>query len=390
MATSYDGKKGSTSNRKDAEGNQITGNARAMKPPRPCDTRLGMLETNRSVIVVESITLGIARDTRNYCPKKRDPQGEEAQGRAYVIRDAEKQQGPNVVTGTFLLNNRYATVLFDSGSDKSFMSTSFSHLINITLVRLDTSYEVELADGRKSKNEQKESAGGSNSLSDYDCEIRYHPGKVNIVADALSQKEKEPIRVRALVMTVHSNLPGQIRNAQLEAMKKKNVKATNLGRLIKQIFDVRSDGTRYFDKRIWLPRYGGLRNLIMHESHKSKYSIHPGSDKMYQDMKQLYWWPNMKADIATYNSLSGNGKRITKDYYSWTSENSNKDDGQYGEAHSAIPEGNCLSTWSANLDHIGQRQQVCLKILAVTSEPGNANSILEHLPYHPQRMAKAR
>ncbi|GJU74915.1 putative reverse transcriptase domain-containing protein [Tanacetum coccineum] len=86
--------------------------------------------------------------TRNYCPKKRDPQGEEARGRAYVIRDAEKQQGPNVVTGTFLLNNRYATVLFDSGSDKSFVNTSFSHLIDINPVRLDTSYDVELADGR--------------------------------------------------------------------------------------------------------------------------------------------------------------------------------------------------------------------------------------------------
>ncbi|GJR62699.1 putative reverse transcriptase domain-containing protein [Tanacetum coccineum] len=49
-----------------------------------------------------------------------------------------------------------------------------------------------------------------------------------------------------------------------------------------------------------LPCYGDLRTVIMHESHKSKYSIHPGSDKMYQDMKKLYWWPNMKADIATY------------------------------------------------------------------------------------------
>ncbi|GKG12548.1 hypothetical protein Tco_0346785, partial [Tanacetum coccineum] len=86
--------------------------------------------------------------TRNYCPKKRDPQGEEARGRAYVIRDAEKQQGPNVVTGTFLLNNRYVTILFDSGFDKSFVNTSFSHLIDINPVRLETSYEVELADGR--------------------------------------------------------------------------------------------------------------------------------------------------------------------------------------------------------------------------------------------------
>ncbi|GJU94302.1 putative reverse transcriptase domain-containing protein [Tanacetum coccineum] len=56
------------------------------------------------------------------------------------------------------------------------------------------------------------------------------------------------------------------------------------------------------ERKSWLPCYGDLRSVIMHESHKSKYSIHPGSDKMYQDMKKLYWWPNMKADIATYVS----------------------------------------------------------------------------------------
>nr|GEV86101.1 putative reverse transcriptase domain-containing protein [Tanacetum cinerariifolium] len=86
--------------------------------------------------------------TRNNCPNKSNSQGEEAQGRAYVIKEADKNQGPNVVMGTFLLNNRYATVLFDSSSDKSFVNTSFSHLIDIDPVRLDTSYEVELADGR--------------------------------------------------------------------------------------------------------------------------------------------------------------------------------------------------------------------------------------------------
>ncbi|GKD22593.1 putative reverse transcriptase domain-containing protein [Tanacetum coccineum] len=107
---------------------------------------------------------------------------------------------------------------------------------------------------------------------------------------------------QALMMIVHNDLPKQILEAQKEVMKKKNVKAENLGRLIKKIFEFRPDGTRCFGNHVWLPQFGGLRDLIMHESHKSKYSIHPGSDKMYQDLKLLYWWPNMKADIATYVS----------------------------------------------------------------------------------------
>ncbi|GJV66294.1 putative reverse transcriptase domain-containing protein [Tanacetum coccineum] len=140
-------------------------------------------------------------------------------------------------------------------------------------------------------------------LSDYDYEIRYHPGKENVVADALSQKESnKPLRVRDLMMTVHNDLTKRICEAQKETIKKKYVKKENLGRMIKQIFEFRFHGTRCFGNRVWLPRYGRLRNLVMHESHKSKYSIHPGSDKMYQDLKPLYLWPNMKADIATYVS----------------------------------------------------------------------------------------
>nr|GEV96519.1 putative reverse transcriptase domain-containing protein [Tanacetum cinerariifolium] len=94
----------------------------------------------------------------------------------------------------------------------------------------------------------------------------------------------------------------QILEAQKEAIKKKNVNAKNLGRLIKQIFEFRPDGAHCFGNHVWLPRFGGLRDLTMHESHKFKYSIHLGSNKMYQELKLLYWWPNMKVDIATYVS----------------------------------------------------------------------------------------
>ncbi|GJU72550.1 putative reverse transcriptase domain-containing protein [Tanacetum coccineum] len=96
-------------------------------------------------------------------------------------------------------------------------------------------------------------------LSDYDCEIRYHLGKANVVADALSRKEREPLRVRALVMTIGLDLPKQILNAQTEARKSENIKKGGVGELAYHVYDV-------------------------------------------QDMKKLYWWPNMKANIATYVS----------------------------------------------------------------------------------------
>ncbi|GKE73561.1 reverse transcriptase domain-containing protein [Tanacetum coccineum] len=85
--------------------------------------------------------------TRNRFPRKvKQEEVREVHGRADAIKDAEPK-GPNVVTGTFLLNNRYAFVLFDSGSDKSFVDTRFSSMLNIDPVKIRASYEVELADG---------------------------------------------------------------------------------------------------------------------------------------------------------------------------------------------------------------------------------------------------
>ncbi|GJT73737.1 putative reverse transcriptase domain-containing protein [Tanacetum coccineum] len=111
-------------------------------------------------------------------------------------------------------------------------------------------------------------------LSDYGCEIHYHPGKANVVADALSRKEQiKPLRVRALVMTVGLNLLVEILKAQNEARKEENYGIEDLCGMIKKL-ESHTDGTLCLNRR----------------------------NKMYQDLKKLYWWPNIKAKIATYVS----------------------------------------------------------------------------------------
>nr|GEU92770.1 hypothetical protein [Tanacetum cinerariifolium] len=334
----------------------------------------------------------------------------------------------NVVTGTFLLNNRYASILFDTGAGRSFVSTAFSSLIGIIPITLDYGYDVELFDGchvslahvttkkaeDKSKKKQHEDVpiardfpevfpkdlsvmpfGLTNAPAvfmdlmnpvckpsldkfvivfiddiliylmnkeEYEehlklilellkkeelyvkfskCEfwipkrfiegfskatkpmtkltqkkvvfewglgdvlmqnekviayalrqLKIHQknytthdlelGKANLVANALSRKERiNPLGVRALVMTVGAMIWKDLSKEKLEP---------------------RADGTLCLNNRSWLLCCGDLRTLIMHESHKLKYFVHMGSDKMYQDMKKLYSWSNMKFDFATYVS----------------------------------------------------------------------------------------
>nr|GFC10953.1 putative reverse transcriptase domain-containing protein [Tanacetum cinerariifolium] len=103
------------------------------------------------------------------------------------------------------------------------------------------------------------------------------------------------------------NLPKKNLGAQTEALKPENLSAGDVGGMLrkdlpKEKLEPHADETLCLNNRSWVPCFGDLRTLIMHESHKSKYSIHLGSDKMYQDLKQLYWWPNMKTNIATYVS----------------------------------------------------------------------------------------
>ncbi|GJW47500.1 putative reverse transcriptase domain-containing protein [Tanacetum coccineum] len=110
-------------------------------------------------------------------------------------------------------------------------------------------------------------------FSDYDCEIRCHLGKANVAVDALSRtKRVKPRRVQAMSMTIQSSVKDKILAAQGEASK--------------------------------VPLVGDVRKMILDEAHTTKYFIHPGADKMYHDLRDMYWWPGMKKDIATYDQLS--------------------------------------------------------------------------------------
>ncbi|GJV77711.1 putative reverse transcriptase domain-containing protein [Tanacetum coccineum] len=117
-------------------------------------------------------------------------------------------------------------------------------------------------------------------LSDYECEIKYHPGKANVVADDLSRKERlKPRRVCVMSITIHSRLKTKILEAQSEASKDLKAPIEWL-RGLERHFKQRDDGEIYFFDRIWIPSVGGVRKLIMDEAHTSRYSVHPGADKI--------------------------------------------------------------------------------------------------------------
>ncbi|GJX10411.1 putative reverse transcriptase domain-containing protein [Tanacetum coccineum] len=368
--------------------------------------------------------------TRNRCPKKvKQEEVGDVHGQAYAIKDVEPK-GPNVVTGMFLLNNRYASVLFDSDFDRSFVNTRFSSLPDIKPIKIEDSYEydaiiicgekfVRIPDGNKTlivegdqgllpsrqvesridlvsgatpvarapyrlaPSEIKELSIQLQELLEKGFIVRvHHRGEhwfspavfldlMNRVSKPyldkfvivfiddiliyskdkeehekhlkiilkLLKKEKlyakfskcdfwldsvqflghvidrsgvhvDPAKVEAIKSWATPKTPMEIRyhprkgNVVADALTKGSYEEKECGsrkfrRLIKPIFEFRPDGTCCFGNRVWLPRYGRMRDLVMHESQKSKYSIHPGSDKMYKDLKPLYWWLNMKADIAT-------------------------------------------------------------------------------------------
>ncbi|GJY51915.1 putative reverse transcriptase domain-containing protein [Tanacetum coccineum] len=135
-------------------------------------------------------------------------------------------------------------------------------------------------------------------LSDYDCDIRYHPRKANVVADALSRKERnEPLRVRALVMTIGLDLPKQILKAQIEALKPENLEKEDVGGMIrrdipKERLEPRADGTLCLNGRSWLPCYGDLRSVVKDEHQRP-------SGLLVQPAIPEWKWDNIMMDFIT-------------------------------------------------------------------------------------------
>ncbi|GKA12271.1 reverse transcriptase domain-containing protein [Tanacetum coccineum] len=155
-------------------------------------------------------------------------------------------------------------------------------------------------------------------FSDYDCEIRYHPGKANVVADALSRKERvKPKRVRAGGGYEYGPFQSEYKVDRIWTDQKEAMdEFAGLQKGLDEMIEQRSNGTMYYLDRIGVHLKGKVRTLIMDEAQNSKYSVHLGADKMYYDLRDRYCWPRMKKDIAKYVNKCLTCLKVNTEYQS--------------------------------------------------------------------------
>nr|GEV88216.1 putative reverse transcriptase domain-containing protein [Tanacetum cinerariifolium] len=292
---------------------------------------------------------GASRHFKRDCPKLKNKNGgnKNAQGWVYAVGNAEKNENAPVNPNSNVVTEMGS---FDVIIGMDWLRTCHAVIVcDEKLVQIPYGNETLTFRGNESNN-RRESRLTVISCSKVQKGIHVDPAKIESIKDWASPKTPTEIRkflglagyyrrfiegfskiAKSMTKLTHKGIKfdwgskdfvvycdashkglgvvlmqrEKILEVQIEALKLENLKKEDVGGMIrtdipKERFEPRADGTLCLNGRSWLPCNSDLRSVIMHESHKSKYSIHPGSEKMYQDMKKL--WPNMKADIATYVS----------------------------------------------------------------------------------------
>ncbi|KAL5760844.1 hypothetical protein ACOSQ2_019682 [Xanthoceras sorbifolium] len=150
-------------------------------------------------------------------------------------------------------------------------------------------------------------------IKDYDCVIDYHPGKANVVADTLSRKSMQALRVMNAHLSLMNDgaITAELRAKpsllhRIQEAQKNDMKMVSIINQIKEgkesEFRIMEDGLLYNGERVCVPNDENLKKSIVDEAHSGSFAMHPGSTKMYQDLKTHYWWSGMKRDISDYVS----------------------------------------------------------------------------------------
>jgi hypothetical protein len=172
---------------------------------------------------------------------------------------------------------------------------------------------------------------GLELIKDYELEVHYHLGKENVIADVLSRKahynylsvvrltgEESSTWVLPDLALLNIILTPTLRNEIIDAQKNdkgmSHIKWRMQGDLKAACFHKDAEGTLWFKGRLVVPKKDALKKKILDEAHTSRYSIHPGSNKMYHDLRQQFWWTRIKSEATRYVSEYDTCQKVKADY----------------------------------------------------------------------------